>query len=137
MEIIELIQSLYGKYCQLCTPLTEQEYKNAVGTIPDELLEILKVSNGINEVMIHPKVDNGKPFVIGSVVLSLDGMKSETERYLDEHGSTGTVFCGDGAGGSFVLKPDGKVYLYDRYLAEEELYADSLQEFWKKWDSES
>ena len=111
MSIIKLIQQKYGDSCQLCSPLDKKQYNKAREMLPVELLEILEVSNGIEKLVIFPDVNDGKPFVMDNIVYSFDEIKSETESFFDLHGDEGTVFAGNGAGGFFVLKPDGTVYL--------------------------
>ena len=45
---------------------------------------------------------------------------------------TGIVFAGNGAGGFYILKDDGKIYLFEYFDIGEELYAESLAEYFKK-----
>ncbi|MGN0638353.1 MAG: hypothetical protein ACI4J0_08270 [Huintestinicola sp.] len=133
MNIINLIQQKYGDTCQLCSPLDEKQFDEAQKVIPNELLSILQFSDGIEELMTHPDANDGKPFVIGSIVYSFDEIKSETKSFFDLYGDEGTVFAGNGAGGYFVLKPDGTIYLYE-YLDEDgEYYAASLSDYFAKF----
>lgn len=133
MDIINLIKKKFGDCCQLCSPLNEIQYDEAKKILPVELFEILKISNGINELMIHPNANSGKPFVIGSIVYSFDDIKSETKNFSDLFCEEGTVFAGNGAGGYFVLKSDGKIYLYE-YLDESgKFYADNLLSYFDKF----
>lgn len=132
MDIINIIKKKFGDCCQLCSPLNKIQYDEARKILPDELLEILKISNGINELMIHPDANSGKPFVIGWIVYSFDEIKSETKNFSDLYCEKGTVFAGDGAGGYFVLKPDGKIYLYEYLYESGEYYADNLLSYFNK-----
>ncbi len=127
VNIVNLIQQKYGDSCQLRSPLTKKQYDKARKFLPNELFEILKISNGINEVMVNP--NNGKVEVIDRIVYSLAEMKKQTDCYLSEYGSEGVVFAGNGAGGFFVLKPDGRIFLYEYYDLGEEFYADSMWEY--------
>ncbi len=127
MELVNLIQQKYGESCQLRSPLTKKQCDKAKKFLPDELFEVLKISNGIDEVMINPNTN--KVEVIDRIIYSLAEMKTETNCYLGEYGSEGVVFAGNGAGGFFVLKPDGRVFLYEYYDLGEEYYADSLWEY--------
>lgn len=131
MNIINLIQQKYGDNCQLCPPLSKKQYDEAEKIIPDELLDILKISNGIKELMTNP--NDRKPLVIGSIVYSFDEIKSETRTFFDLFSEKGIVFSGNGAGGYFVLKPNGIIYLYE-YLDEKgEYYANSLSDYFNKF----
>lgn len=132
MDIIKLIQQKYGDSCQLCSPLNKKQYNKARKILPVELLEILEISNGIEELMTLPDVNDGKPFVMYNIVYSFDEIKSETESFFDLYGDEGTVFAGDGAGGFFVLKPDGTVYLYEYSDVGGEYYAASLFDYFNK-----
>lgn len=134
MNIIKLIQQKYGDSCQLCSPLDKKQYSEARKILPVELLEILEISNGINELMTHPNTNNGKPFIIGRIIYSFDEIKSETDNYLDEYGGEGVVFASNGAGGSFILKPDGKIYIVEYFDECEEFYAKSLSDYFYKWN---
>ncbi len=127
MELVNLIQQKYGESCQLRSPLTKKQCDKAKKFLPDELFEVLKISNGIDEVMINPNTN--KVEVIDRIIYSLAEMKTETNCYLGEYGSEEVVFAGNGAGGFFVLKPDGRVFLYEYYDLGEEFYADSLWEY--------
>lgn len=133
MDIINLIKQKFGDCCQLCSPLNKNQYDEAKTILPDELLAILKISNGINELMIHPNSNSGKPFVIDSIVYSFDEIKSETRNFFNLYCEKGTVFAGNGAGGYFVIKPDGKIYLYE-YLDEGgEYYAENLLSYFDRF----
>ncbi|MDE6665460.1 MAG: hypothetical protein K2K14_04625, partial [Ruminococcus sp.] len=71
--------------------------------------------------------------VIDRIIYSLAEIKSQTNCYLDEYGGEGVVFAGNGAGGFFVLKPDGKIYIYEYYDLSEEYYAESLSDYFNKF----
>ena len=130
MNIIELIQQKYGDTCRLRSPLTKNQYEKAKKYLPRELFNILQVSNGIDEIIINP--NNGKTEVIDSIIYSLAEIKAQTNSYLDEIGTDGFVFAGDGAGNFFVLKSDGRIFLYEYYDFSETFYANSLWEFFDK-----
>ncbi len=130
MNIIELIQEKYSDTCRLRSPLTKNQYEKAKKYLPRELFDILQVSNGIDEIMINP--NNGKTEVIDSIIYSLAEIKAQTNSYLDEIGTDGFVFAGDGAGNFFVLKSDGRIFLYEYYYFSETFYANSLWEYYDK-----
>lgn len=130
MDIINLIKQKYGNSCQLRSPLNKRQYNTAKKLIPAELLEILKVSNGINEIMINPNTK--KTEVIGEIIYSLAEIKSQTDCYSGEYGGKGFVFAGNGAGGFFILKPDGKIHIYEYFDLNEEYYADSLYDYFNR-----
>ena len=130
MNIIELIQQKYGDTCRLRSPLTKNQYEKAKKYLPRELFNILRVSNGIDEIMINP--NNGKTEVIDSIIYSLAEIKAQTNSYQGEIGTDGFVFAGDGAGNFFVLKSDGRIFLYEYYDFSETFYANSLGEYFDK-----
>lgn len=130
MDIIELIQQKYGDTCRLCSPLTKNQYEKAKKYLHRELLDILKVSNGIDEIMIDH--NNGKTEVIDSIIYSLAEIKEQTNSYLSEIGTDGFVFTGDGSGNFYVLKSDGRIFLYEYYDFSETFYASSLWEYFDK-----
>lgn len=127
MNIIELIEQKYGNTCRIRSPLTKKQCEKAKKYLSGELFDILKVSNGIDEIMINP--DNGKTDVIDSIIYSLAEIKAQTNSYLGEIGKDGFVFAGDDAGNFFVLKSDGKIFLYKYYDFSEIFYANSLWEY--------
>ena len=53
-HIIELIRPSYGGLYQLRPPLDEKQYDNTKEILPDDLYEILKISNGIYGSMTYP-----------------------------------------------------------------------------------
>lgn len=131
MEIMELIRGLYGDCCVFCPPLDESLYDEAEKLVPEELLEILKISNGIKETMELPNREES--IVIGWIIYPFDEIKAQTELYINEYNGEGVAFVGNGADGFFILKSDGKVY-FRGYLDEnDEPYADSLAEYFRKW----
>ncbi len=128
MDIIELIKKNNGENCQLSSPLTKEQFEKARKQIPRELLEILKVSNGINEVMKHPVT--GKTEVIGSLVYPISEILNQTEHYKSETGGDGYVFADNGAGDHYILKPDGSIALYEYMdMSETPNIAGSLYDF--------
>ncbi|WP_294755145.1 SMI1/KNR4 family protein [uncultured Ruminococcus sp.] len=131
MDIIELIRELYGDFCVFCPPLDESRYNEAKMLVPEELFEILKISNGIKETMELPNRE--ERIVIGLIIYPFDDIRSQTERYINEYSGEGVVFVGNGADGFFILKSDGKVYFRGYLDEDEELYADSLAEYFRKW----
>ena len=128
LDIFELIKNKYGDTYRLRSPLTEEEYNQAKELLPNELLDILKVSNGIDEIMMI----NGKAETIWFIIDSLSQIIDQTSFYHNEYGNDGIVFAGNGAGGFYVLKDDGKIYLFEYYDIGEELYAESLADYFNK-----
>ncbi|MBO4523863.1 hypothetical protein [Ruminococcus sp.] len=131
MDIIEMIRELYGDSCVFCPPLVESRYNEANELVFEELFEVLKISNGIKETMKFPNQE--ERIVIGWIIYPLDDIKSQTEHYINEYSGEGVVFVGNGAGGFFILKSDGKVYIREYFDEDEELYSDSLAEYFRKW----
>ena len=125
--MVGLIQKKYGESCRLRSPITKEQYAKAKKLLPDELVDILRISNGIDETMVNPHT--GEIEVIDRIIYSFAEMKGQTNCYRSEYGGEGFVFAGDGAGGFFVLKPDGRIFLYEYHDLNEEPYAESLAAF--------
>jgi hypothetical protein len=137
-KTIELIQEKLGELYRLSPPLEEPQLSLAETMLPNDLLEILKISNGILELMTHPKVDDGQPFVIGSILYSFDDILLESKEFAELYGMDGVVLAGNGAGGYFIIQPDGTVYLYECPGEDGYCYAQNINEyisrFYKKLD---
>ena len=131
-EIIHMIQQTYGNLCQLCPPLDEEQYPHAEKMLPAALFEVLKISNGVLEMMSLPNVDNGKPFSIGFIIESFDGMCSASKELRELYGIEGLAFAGNGAGGYYVMNPDGKIHLYECVGEDGDFYADNIMEYISK-----
>ena len=131
-DIIYFIQQKYGDLCQLCPPLDEEQYPLAKKMLPATLFEILKISNGILEMMSLPNVDDGKSFEIGFIIDTFEDMCSETKDLSDLYGIEGLVFAGNGAGSYYIINPDEKIYLYEPIGEDWELYANDIREFISK-----
>ena len=122
MDMIELIMKKYGDTCILHSPLTKSQYSKAKKYLPKELLDILKVSNGIDEI----EIINGKAEVIKPIVYSLAQIKEQTNAFLSECGNDGFVFAENGTGDFYILKSNGSIFVYKYFDLREELYAESL-----------
>ncbi len=125
MDIIELIKEKYGDTCRMHSPLTKSQYSKAKKYLPKELLDILKVSNGIDEI----EIINGKAEAIKPIIYSLAQIKEQTNAFLSECGNDGFVFAENGTGDFYVLKSDGSIYVYKYFDLKEELYAESLADY--------
>ena len=123
MDHIDRITALYQGSI-LLHPSYEGEWPM---DIPKELQSILRVSNGIEETMLHPKT--GEQISIGWVVYPYDMMMEENSFYKEEYGLDGFVFADNGAGEPYLLKADGTVACYDPICGEESRAAASLSEF--------
>ena len=128
MNIIELIQEKYGDTCRLHSPLTKSQYSKAKKYLPKELLDILKVSNGIDEI----EIINGKAEAIKPIIYSLAHIKEQTNAFLSECGNDGFVFAENGTGDFYVLKTNGAIFVYKYFYLKEELYAESLANYFNK-----
>ena len=94
-------------------------------SMPTELIEILRVSNGIEEVItVKDKKES-----IGWILYSYEMIKNNTGYYAEKYGIKGYVFSDDGAGNVFIIKEDC-VYLFNVIDNEEDLFAESLVKFW-------
>ena len=125
MDIIELIKEKYGDTCRMHSPLTKSQYSKAKKYLPKELLDILKVSNGIDEI----EIINGKAEAIKPIIYSLAHIKEQTNAFLSECGNDGFVFAENGTGDFYVLKTNGAIYVYKYFDLKEELYAESLADY--------
>ena len=128
-DIISFIQQKYGDLCQLCPPLNEEQYPLAEKMLPTTLFEVLKISNGVLELMSLPNVDDGNPFPIGFIIDSFDGICSGSREFNELFGMEGLAFAGNGAGGFYVMDPDGKIYIYECVGEDGECYADNIEEY--------
>ena len=131
-EVISFIQQKYGDLCQLCPPLNEEHYPLAEKMLPTTLFEVLKISNGVLELMSLPNVDDGKPFPIGFIIDNFDGICSGSKEFNELFGMEGLAFAGNGAGGFYVMNSDGKIFLYEYPGEDGEYYADNIAEYISK-----
>ena len=132
MNISELIQQKYGDMYKQCPPLDEEKYPLAEKMLPTELSEVLKTSNGFLELMSLPDVDDGKPFASDYIIYPFEDMCAETGVFHELYGAEGVVFAGNGAGGYYVIAPDGDILLYEYVGEDGEHYADSIEEYIQK-----
>lgn len=130
MDIIDLIKSKYGENCRLRSPLTKSQYQNAKKILPKELCDILKVSNGIEEIMTNPNTN--KKIVINHIIYTFSEIKTYTDCYSYEDNIEGFVFADNGIGNVYVLKPDGSITLYEESYQSEIPEAESLWDFFYK-----
>ena len=120
-KYIKLIKEMYNNNILLHNPLQTDDL-----SMPAELLEVLQVSDGIEEVItVRDKKES-----IGWILYSYDMIKNNTEFYAREYGIEGHVFSDDGAGNVFIIKEDGSIYLFNAIDGEEEYFAESLVKFW-------
>ena len=123
-RIIEQIKKKYDGRIKLNDPVTINNTD-----IPEEIRDILAISDGILETMINPKT--GKEMTISWIVYSYSEVQKATEYYKNEYGIEGTVFSDNGAGDPYYIN-DGKVYLFEPIDNESEMLADSLEDFFRK-----
>ena len=124
MDYIRKISDMFQGNISLNPPYKENRPEN----IPEELYDILQVSNGIEETMIEPKT--GQEITIAWIVYPYERMMEETDFYKNEYNIEGTVFADDGAGNPYILKSDGGVAYYNVIDDKEAKEADSLAEFY-------
>lgn len=123
--MIELISEMYKGSISLQKPLDIGDISNY--DIPEELINLLKQSNGIKETMDNP--DTGRSEEIFWIIYSYEEIIKWTNFYKDTYLIEGIVFSDNGADGVYYVKPNGKIYLYDAICEEETYVADSLQSF--------
>ena len=121
----KLISEMYKGNISLCKPLDIEDISNY--DIPEELLNLLKQSNGIKETMVNP--DTGIPEEISWIIYSYEEIIEWINFYRDTYSIEGIVFSDNGADEVYYIKPDGKIYSYDVICEEENYVADSLQSF--------
>ena len=120
-KYICLINEMYNNNIRLHSPL-----QSIACGMPTALLEILCVSDGIEEVI---SVGDRKES-IGWILYSYEMIKNNTEYYKTKYGINGYIFSDDGAGNVFVMKEDESIYLFNAIEGEENYFAKSLVEFW-------
>lgn len=123
--MIELISKMYEGNISLCEPLNIGEISNH--DIPEELLNLLKQTNGIKETMINP--ETGMLMEISWIIYSYEEIIVSTSFYRDTYSIEGTVFSDDGADAVYYMNTNGKIYSYDAMGQEETYVADSLLSF--------
>ncbi len=131
-DVISFIQQKFGDSCQLCPPLNEEQYPLAEKMLPNTLFEVLKISNGVLQLMSLPNVDDGNPFPIGFIIDDFDGICLGSKEFNELYGMDGLAFAGNGAGGFYILNPDGKNYLYECVGEDGECYAENIMEYISK-----
>jgi len=120
-KYISLINEMYNNNILLHNPLLIDDLN-----MPKELMEVLRVSDGIEEVMtVSDKIET-----IGWILYSYEMIKNNTEFYTTEYGIKGYAFSDDGAGNIFIIKEDGAISLFNTIDNEEILYAKSIADFW-------
>ena len=132
MILPEMFMQKHKKLYELRPPLDKALYDEAKANLSDELFALLKESNGILLLMEHPKANGGKPFVTGSIIYPFEEMKSHTAVFKELFSEEGFVIAGNGAGGYFVLKNDGKIFLYEYAGEEGSMYAECLTDYLNK-----
>lgn len=123
--MIELISKMYEGNISLCEPLNIGEISNH--DIPEELLNLLKQTNGIKETMINP--ETGMLMEISWIIYSYEEIIVSTSFYRETYSIEGTVFSDDGADTVYYINTNGKIYSYDVIGQEETYVADSLLSF--------
>ena len=123
--VIELISEMYKGSISLRKPLNIGDISNCY--IPEELLNLLKQSNGITETMVNP--ETGRLEEISWIIYSYDEIIKWTNFYKDTYSIEGIVFSDNGADEFYYIKPNGKIYSHDAICEEETYVADSLQSF--------
>ena len=123
--VIESILKMYKGNISLCEPLNIGEISNY--DIPEELLNILKQTNGIKETMIN--LNTGIPMEISWIIYSYEEIIEWTKFYRDTYSIEGTIFSDDGADTVYYMNTNGKIYSYDAICQEKTYVADSLRSF--------
>ena len=123
--MIELISEMCKGNISLQKPLNIGDISNC--DIPEELLNLLKQSNGIKETVVNPAT--GMLEEISWIIYSYEEIIEWTNFYRDTYSIEGIVFSDNGADEVYYIKPDGKIYSLDEICGEETCVADSLQSF--------
>ena len=123
--MIELISEMYKGNISLQKPLNIGDISNC--DIPEELLNLLKQSNGIKETVVNPAT--GMLEEISWIIYSYEEIIEWTNFYRATYSIEGIVFSDNGADEVYYIKPNGKIYSFDAICEEEACVADSLQSF--------
>lgn len=123
--MIELISKMYKGNISLCKPLNIRDIPDC--HIPEELLSLLKQTDGIKEIMINPST--GMSEEISWIIYSFEMIIERTNFYREAYSIEGVVFSDDGADAVYSIKSNGKIYSYDAICRKETCIADSLQSF--------
>lgn len=132
-DVLEQIQQSCGNLYQLCPPLDAAKYDSAGAMLPAELFEILKISNGVKEMMVLPTANNSEPFAVGFIIESFEGMCLESKIFSEIFGKEALVFATNGADGFFIMNPDGSVDLFESGDQDSSRYAENLCGYIRKW----
>ena len=125
MDIIKKIRKLYQGNILLQPPYLGE---NTEG-IPEELLFILRISNGISETMVHPQSD--EKIIIEWIIYPYEMMVNDTAFYRTEYQMEGIVFSSDGTGNPYLLKPNGTITHFDGIDGVETAEACTLENFFQ------
>lgn len=122
MDFIEAIDGIYEGNIRLNPPYVGEKPED----IPEEIFTILRVSNGIEETMVHPAT--GERMAIAWIIYPCEMIWEESSFYHEECGIEGVVFAADGADALYILKPEGRITCFE--YGEETEAAGSLREFY-------
>ena len=125
--IISLIDAKYHGSIILHSCLALSVRSEAKKWLPQELYNLLLLSDGISESMKNPVT--GEPMTISWIIYPYQEIAESTRFFSARYGLDGTVFSDDGCGNPFILKADGKVTSYHVIDGEEQAVADSLYSF--------
>lgn len=119
-NIIDKISKMYDGDIKLYEPA-----ETIPDMIPTELAEILKVSNGIMEILGNTLLK------IGWIIYPCEMIVEQTEFFKNRCGIDGVVFADDGAGNPFYIKSNKMIYMYeyDYSDGEEVAVSNSLYEY--------
>ncbi|MGN1412176.1 MAG: SMI1/KNR4 family protein [Oscillospiraceae bacterium] len=128
--LLQIINSYYGGNIQLDIGATTEQLellKKSTGfKVPNEMLELLSISNGIYEIAYFKEIKR----IISCIIYPIDEIIHETKVYTKYFNLENIlVFSDDGSENPFIMKDDYKIYLYDCVYNHLELYAESIFKF--------
>lgn len=129
--LLKLIQLSYNNIYLKNGATSKQidSLKKSIGfKIPNELLDLLSISNGIEETIYISQINQVKS--ISHIIYPIDIILSETKFYFKEYALNNIlIFTNDENGNPYLLKDDYKVYLFNSIDGELQLYANNILEF--------
>ncbi|MBR5371158.1 MAG: SMI1/KNR4 family protein [Oscillospiraceae bacterium] len=123
IPITDLIAAYYNENIRLLPPLKGE------CELPDPLVEVLRVANGIMENMLHPQT--GNPMDIGWIVYPYAMILVESEMFSEKYRIKGYVFADDGIGNPYYIR-ENHVFFYDTMEKQETIVAPSLAAFFRR-----
>lgn len=133
--LLKLIQLTYENNIHLKDGATSQQIdflkKFIDFKIPNELLELLSISNGIEETMYIPQINQTES--ISHIVYSIEMIISENKFYSKEYNLNNIlIFSDNGIGNPILINSNLKIYLFDCIDNQLEYISNDIVEYFYK-----